>query len=92
VLFAQAAHNTFLRSAVETGVVSLVILILIYVLSVRAQLAQMADRGNALEFGVLGFLVFTFVYGAFIDTLHWRHLWFALAVSAPFGARTARTG
>ena len=91
VLFSQAAHNTFLRLAVETGVVSLVILILIYVLSVRAQLAQVADRGNALEFGVLGFLVFTFVYGAFIDTLHWRHLWFALAVAAPFGARTART-
>jgi len=83
-----AAHNTYLRLAFETGLLSAILFITICIL-VAVILARLSERHSTpLALALLGSIVFSLVYGFFIDTLHWRHLWVTIGVAlalAPYG-------
>jgi hypothetical protein len=74
-IIGQPSHETYLRTLVELGPLSLVALVLLLWASIR--LIRRPDLLTvAWSACVIGFAT----YGFFIDILHWRHFWVVLAV------------
>lgn len=90
-----STHSTYARSAYEQGLLGLALLLLLLLFTLHAAFG-LAMRG-APAFGIggaplLGAWAGLVVNSAFIDTLHWRHLWvlagiiWAAAIDQPAAA------
>lgn len=77
-------HNLYARVFTENGVLGIITLAIFLLLSIKNSYSSFRrKRGEFNQFYVMVFatllgLVFN---GFFVDTLHWRHLWFLLALA-----------
>lgn len=81
---ANPIHETYVRIAVETGLLGLMGLLLLIWITLAA---VRVDRPEAVAWvaAFFGFLV----VGFFIDTFHWRHLWLAAGIACAYGSSAA---
>ena len=79
------SHQMYLRVLVESGPIALLGLLAMIVTALRV--AARPDL-NAVVWGAI--LAGLLASGLFIDTLHWRFLWFVLGVTASFAVREPR--
>lgn len=75
------SHETYLRTLVETGPLSLIGLALVLWASIR-----LIRRPDVLIVAWSACVIGFAVYGFFIDLLHWRHFWVALAMPLAIAA------
>ncbi len=81
VVFEYATHNLYLRVLVENGWAGFAGLVGLLVLSLlMVGRAALLERGGLLWRVALASLCGLLVTSCFIDSLHWRHLWFVLAL------------
>ena len=78
-----SAHSMYARTLAEEGIPGLIVL-LILMLATLGWALQNAIRGHD-TYGIgsaalLGAWLGILLNGAFVDTLHWRHLWFVAAL------------
>ena len=73
-----SAHNTYLRVLYEQGIVGIV-LYLGLLFFVFKSLLQQRDSNQLLFALLFAILAGILVQNFFVDTLHWRHFWIALA-------------
>jgi O-antigen ligase len=92
-----SAHSMYARTLAEEGIPGLLVL-LVLMLATLGWALQNAIRGHD-TYGIgsaalLGAWVGILLNGAFVDTLHWRHLWFVAALiwagASRFQVRGAR--
>lgn len=79
------SHETYLRMLVETGPVSLIATLVLLWAAVR----YIRSHDPAVVAWVVALVGFA-VCGFFIDTLHWRHMWLALAMPLAIAAHHIR--
>ena len=91
-----ATHSIYARSAYEQGVLGLVLIstLMIATLAFAWGLARRdVDVNGVGSAALLGSWLGLVASGFFIDTLHWRHLWFVAALiwvgAAPHQVRSA---
>jgi hypothetical protein len=77
----QPSHETYLRTLVETGPLSLIALILLLWAAIR-----LIRRPDLLTVAWTACVIGFATYGFFIDILHWRHFWVVLAVPLAIAA------
>ena len=78
-----SAHSMYARTLAEEGIPGLIVLLLL-MLATLGWALQNAIRGHD-TYGIgsaalLGAWIGILLNGAFVDTLHWRHLWFVAAL------------
>jgi hypothetical protein len=84
VVIGLPSHETYERMLVETGPLSVVGLLALFV----AAIGFIRSRERATIAWVAALVGFA-AYGFFIDILHWRHFWLVLAI--PFAIRAHQT-
>ena len=81
-----SAHNLYLRLFVENGILGLSFFLL-FVLAIFRHLYSFVKNKKDFYSKSLGILLMALISGTllgasfFIDTLHWRHLWFTLGMA-----------